>query len=352
MLEELKGGGSFEELAKKKSIARSWKKGGRLGWLYKGKMEPELEKVAFGLEKEKHSNVIQTEKGYQIIKVLDTSDKRDIGLEEAKKKIRIALARKKKRELVQDYYKAAKVNRDPVEKGVLVKVGDEAFTEEALAPILAKVSEKEKEKVKERWIRYFIETRVFSKEAKKIGLENDPGVAAELERKREEVLAKAFRQQFITDKFPIHEDDIESYYETHQEEFRIPLRVRVESMLVETEQQAEEILTALKEGAVFTQLAMKRSASGAGDVGWFGKGEKDPALEKAAFSLEKGQISDIIKAEAGYEIIKVVDKKGGEVRPLEEIKQLLRMRLRKERFEQEKERYYKKAGVKIFAQAL
>jgi foldase protein PrsA len=127
--------------------------------------------------------------------------------------------------------------------------------------------------------------------------------------------------------------------------------VRVKSIVVRTKEEANEIVKALSDGVEFESLATKRSihpsAAAAGEIGWFGKGEKDPALEKIAFSLEKGQISDIIKTEAGYEIIKLVNKKGGQVRPLEEIKELVRMRLTKQKFDQEKQRYYEKAGVKI-----
>jgi|GEM_PF-291602 len=351
LLKDLKEGASFEELAKKRSIARSWKKGGQLGWLYKGRMEPEMEKVAFVLEKRKLSDVIQTKKGYQIIKVLDTSAKREIGFDEANSRIRNALFRRNKRDLIHKYYKEAKVERDPGEKGVLVKVGDEAFTEETLAPILVKVSEKETEKFRRRWIKYFIETKVFSKEAKKVGLQNDPEVAADLKRKTEEVLAEAFRKRFIADKFPVTDQDVAEYYQSHLEQFRIPLRLRVKSILVKTKEEAEEILKELKEGAAFGSLAMKRSiqpsASRAGEIGWFAKGEKDPALEKVAFSLEKGKISHIIKTEAGYEIIKLMDRKGGNIKTLDQVRQAIKMSLFRQKFEEEKQRYYKKAGVKV-----
>lgn len=353
LFEELKEGAPFEELVAKKSIARSWKKGGRLGWLYKGRMDPELEKAAFSLEKEKLSDVIQTQEGYQIIKVLDKREARKVGFDEAKVSIRNQWFSQRKNELIHEYYQEAKINRKPAAEGVLVTVGDEALTEEFLAPILARVSEKEKEKIKERWIRYFIETRVFSKESKKVGLESDPEVAAEVRRKTNEVLTKTFQKRFISDRFPVTDKDVAAYHASHAEVFRMPLRVRVKSIVVRTEEEAREILKALNEGAEFGSLAMERSvhpsAGRAGEIGWFGKGEKDPAIETVAYSLEKGQIGKIIKTKAGYEIIKLVDKKGGQVRPLEEIEQLVRMRLTKERFDQEKQRYYKKAGVKILA---
>jgi foldase protein PrsA len=298
------------------------------------------------------SDVVKTKEGYQVVKVLDRRDQQQFSFEEAKPKIKQRLFWTKKRELVDKYYDGAQVNTHPTETGVLVKIGKELITEETLAPILAKVSEKNREKAKLRWIDYLIETKVFSKEARQVGLENDPEVAREIRRRTEQVLSHAFRKRFITDKFQITDNEIAGYYESHPELFKVPAKVRAKSILVKTRQEAEEILKALKEEASFGHLAQQKSlhphaSRRAGEIGWFGKGERDPAVEKVAFSLEKGEISDVIKTEAGYEIIKLMDKKGGESRPLDEVGQAIKMTLTMQKFEQEKQHYYKKAGVKV-----
>jgi len=345
LLNALKEGASFEALAKEKSICRCWKKGGRHGWLSKGGMDPEMEKVLFDVQQGKLSDVIRTKEGYQVLKVLDKKDKKEITYEEAKGRIWSKLFSKRKNEIVNTYYAEAQVNTHPTEQGVLAKIGKEAIREETLAPILAKVSEREKEKVKERWISYLIETKVFSEEARRVNLEKDPEVATKLERKIDQTLANAFRKRFIIDKINISDKDIEQYYQSHLEAFRIPLRVRARSILVKTKEEAEGILKEIKAGVPFVDLAVKKSihplASRAGEVGWFGKGEKDPALEKAAFALEKGQISDVVKTGAGYEIIKLMNKKGGDIKPLSEVRQPIERKLRKQRFDEEKQRYYK-----------
>ena len=348
----LNTGESFKTLAKKNSICRCYKKEGLHGWLFKGKIEPELEQILFALEKEKFSTIIKSKEGYQIVKVLDRQDERVIPYEEAQSRIHSRLFWNKKKELIDKYYQAAKVNTHPTGEGVLAQIGDECITEEILAPILAKIPEEKREKAKVRWIDYLIETKVFSREAGKVHLENDPEVAAELRRKKDHVLAGFFRQRYITNRFNINDQHIEEYYQSHLDEYRAPLRVRAKSILVKTRQEAAEILQEVKEGTSFGYLATKKSlypeaSARAGEIGWFGRGEKDPALEKVAFSLERGQISDIIKTEAGYEIIKLMDKKGGEVKPLDEIKQEIKMALLMQRLEEEKKRYYKKAGVKV-----
>jgi peptidyl-prolyl cis-trans isomerase C len=154
ILKELKKGASFEELAKKKSIAPSSKDGGRLGWCYKGMMDPELEKVAFSLEKGKLSDIIKTKEGFEVIRVDEKSDKRQIKLDEAKASIRYELFWKKKGDLINEYYKEAKVDKHPSEKGVLLKIGDEVFREDAIPPAPASAPESEKEKFVQRWVNY------------------------------------------------------------------------------------------------------------------------------------------------------------------------------------------------------
>lgn len=352
ILKDLQGGASFENLARKNSLDGSWKKGGRLGWLYKGRMEPALEKVAFGLEVGKLSGVFQTKKGYQIIQVLKKSDSREIGFDEARPRIGHALTQKKMRELLDAYYKEAKLDRQPAEKGVLVKVGDEALTEEDLAPMLAEVSEKNRQQVKQRWIKFFVETKVFGKEARKVGLDKDPEVADDLQRRTDEFLAKAFKKRFIEEKFPVADKEIADYYQSHLEKFRMPVKIRARSIVVKTREEAEKILKELQQGASFKSLAMERSIDPTfgpkgGDMGWFGQGERDPALEKVALSMESGQVSDIIKTEAGYGIIELMDKKGGQVQPLERVGEAIKASLATKRFKEEKKRYYEKAGVKI-----
>lgn len=350
ILRKLKKGQSFETLVKLKSISPSWKNAGRI-WIYKGRTDPELEKVAFNLEKDKLSDIIKTEQGYEIIKVLDKSEKREITLEEAKRDIRYQLYWKKRKEIMDSYYKEAKVDRKPSEKGVLFKIGDEKFKEEILTPILNKAPEKEKEKIKHQWINYLIDTEVFSREAKKAGLEKDEVIVKEINKKREEILSNLFQKKFLYEKTQVSDKEVEDYYKLHQEEFREPLRVRVKTIVVKTEEEAKDVLQELKKGASFEALAKEKSIheSGpdGGELGWFVKGENNSELEKIAFSLDKDSVSDIIKASDNYQIIKVVDRKGGDIKKLDEVKARLKMKMEKQKFQEEKNKYYEKAVVKI-----
>lgn len=85
-------------------------------------------------------------------------------------------------------------------------------------------------------------------------------------------------------------------------------KVRCAHILVQKESQAKEVLEKLSKGESFGKLAEQYSIDGTrkrgGDLGFFGKGIMVKEFENAAFALEKGQISGIVKTQFGYHIIK------------------------------------------------
>ena len=91
-------------------------------------------------------------------------------------------------------------------------------------------------------------------------------------------------------------------------------KVNAQHILVKSEDQAKEILNLIQQGKSFEDLARTKSScpSGkkGGNLGWFSHGQMVREFQKAAFSLKKGQISQPVKTQFGWHIIKVVDTKG------------------------------------------
>jgi len=87
-------------------------------------------------------------------------------------------------------------------------------------------------------------------------------------------------------------------------------QVHARHILLDTEEEAKKVLEELKAGADFAELARKYSKDeetkeNGGDLGWFPKGEWEPAFDAVAFSLKVGEISDVVRTSRGYHIIKV-----------------------------------------------
>jgi peptidyl-prolyl cis-trans isomerase D len=118
------------------------------------------------------------------------------------------------------------------------------------------------------------------------------------------------------------EEEIRQYYEDHESDFNKGKEVRARHILFRLDQyadeeteaavkkNAEEILQKLKEGADFAEIAKEHSedtTSGkeGGDLGFFSKGMMIPEFEEAAFALSEGEISDLVRTQFGYHIIKV-----------------------------------------------
>lgn len=99
ILAQLKGGASFEELAKAKSVDTSASKGGDLGWFGKGNMVPAFEKAAFALKEGDLSGIVKSEFGFHIIKLTGKRAAGTRSLEEAKEQIKAALMPAKQQQI-------------------------------------------------------------------------------------------------------------------------------------------------------------------------------------------------------------------------------------------------------------
>lgn len=127
------------------------------------------------------------------------------------------------------------------------------------------------------------------------------------------------------------DEDIQQYYDANQDKY---LQVKAQHILVKVAQDApeeevqaakakiEDIKRRLDEGADFTELATNESddaaaAAKGGDLGYFGAGQMVKPFEEVAFAMEPGQISDPVRTQFGFHIIKVEDKK---VKPLDEVR--------------------------------
>src|SRR5258708_6264060 len=140
----------------------------------------------------------------------------------------------------------------------------------------------------------------------------------------------------------VSQDDLRTYYRDHRDQYRVPEQVKVshiwikmplpgadgkvdDKAVAQAQGRADDLLKQIKSGAKFEDVAKKYSedpgsANVGGSLGWIGKGQMAAEFEKAAFSLPKGQTSDVVKSLDGFHIVRVDDKQDAHVKPLDEVK--------------------------------
>ncbi len=151
----------------------------------------------------------------------------------------------------------------------------------------------------------------------------------------------------------VTDQDLQTYYDQHREEYRMPEQVKVTHILIkiplpapggkedekavaDARAKAEDVLKQVKAGGDFAKLAEKYSddpgtAKNGGELGWIGRGRTVPEFEKAAFSLGKGQTSDLVKSSYGFHIIRVEDKQAAHLKLLAEVKSEIEEKVKQEK---------------------
>ncbi len=131
--------------------------------------------------------------------------------------------------------------------------------------------------------------------------------------------------KFLEPDIKITEDDMKSYFEENKASFDEQEQVKASHILVDSEVKANEVKAKLLAGSDFAEMAKEYSTDTSnnekgGELGFFAKGAMVPEFENAAFSLEIGKISEPIKTQFGYHIIKVEEKKPAKVATYEDSK--------------------------------
>lgn len=140
---------------------------------------------------------------------------------------------------------------------------------------------------------------------------------------REQVVMELKLTKLLEPEIKVTDEQIKETFESIKDSFNTPEQVRASVILVATEQEAKDIVKQLGEGADFAELAKSKSLDAAtkdqgGDTDFFARGEKEEAVETAAFKLAKGEVSEPVKTSEGYQVIKVTEKKEAHTATLEE----------------------------------
>ena len=146
----------------------------------------------------------------------------------------------------------------------------------------------------------------------------------------------------------VSDDDVNTYYQENMKEFRQPEQRRISHILIEfnddeanAKAEAEDILAKVNAGESFEALAKQYSddtfsGENGGDLDWLERGSMDEVFDEQAFALtDIGSVSDVVKTEYGFHLIKLTDLKAEVIQPLAEVFDDLKVRISKQKAQQE-----------------
>src|ERR1700744_2506539 len=207
----------------------------------------------------------------------------------------------------------AKVN------GSEIRQSDMAIAEEELGPSLEKMDPASRQ---ENLLAFLIDMQIVAEAAE------DKKVADSDEFKRRLAFA---RNRLLMDQLLANEgkaattdEAMKKVYDDAAKQIASEQEVRARHILVETEDEAKAVKAELDKGADFAELAKKKSkdpgAPEGGDLGFFTKDQMVPEFSAVAFALEPGKISDPVKSQFGWHVIKVQEKRNRKAPDFDQVK--------------------------------
>lgn len=170
-------------------------------------------------------------------------------------------------------------------------------------------------------IESYVSEKLILEKARKAGVGADPEVQKEIQQASNRILAKAYLKNAASEL--VNEEAIQAEYKDATQKMAKEQEVHARHILVENEEEAKAIAQSLKDGSAdFEALAKEKSKDSSnsekgGDLGYFTKGTMVPEFADAAFALEIGKVSEPVKTDFGWHIIKVEDKRDKPVPTLE-----------------------------------
>jgi peptidyl-prolyl cis-trans isomerase C len=207
----------------------------------------------------------------------------------------------------------AKVN------GSEIHQSDMALAEEELGPSLDKMDPATKH---ENLLAFLIDMKIVAKAAEDKKVEDSDDFKRRLAFARNRLLMDSLLA--TEGKAATTDEAMKKVYDDAAKQISGEQEVHARHILVATEEEAKEVKAELDKGADFAELAKKKSkdpgAADGGDLGFFTKDQMVPEFSAAAFALEPGKISDPVKSQFGWHIIKVEEKRNRKPPEFDQVK--------------------------------
>lgn len=232
---------------------------------------------------------------------------------------------------------------------VVARYGDQTLTADELVVELQRLPQRSRSTMdadaRKRFVENYVLNDLLYAEGLREGLGNDPDIERQVnDLRRRLVVQRVVRK--LQDMPPVTDEQAKEYYDANPDRYSTTT-IKARHILVKDEEKAKELHQQVTQNPdQFADLAKANSADTAsarkgGDLGFFGRGRMVPEFEAAAFALETpGQISEIVKTPYGYHIIQLEERRDGEQKPFDQVKEQIRATLRNEAMQAKTKEYY------------
>lgn len=216
-----------------------------------------------------------------------------------------------------------------MENKILAKVGGLAITEAEVNEMIVRLMQSgqnlDNAQGKAMVLEQLIANKLFLLDAQKNMYEYNAEFKAQLQKVKEDMLVNFAMSKTLEGVKPATDDEIKAFYEENKERFVAGESVSASHILVDSEEKANELLEKIKAGEISFEDAARNESScpsseNGGNLGEFTKGQMVPEFDEAVFKMNVGEISQPVKTQFGYHLIKLNAKNEEKTYGFDEIK--------------------------------
>jgi parvulin-like peptidyl-prolyl isomerase len=345
-----RSGADFEELVERysESESRGWQ--GKVGTMFRGQLPAPIEKVVYSLGEGEVGGPIATEYGYHVVKVTERKPEQYRSLEEVaptiRHELRMAALASMREAFLVELQEEIPIRLDTEaffgpgpDTAVVLGVAGESATRADVTELLRGLR---KDQVTEEELREALmvagrEAQLYRK-ALDGGLAEDPVVVERYQSWIGGALVDSLLGRKLEETEP-EEDVLRSHFEEHSMRYSKPKTWRAREILItglegeryQAWRRANDVVERIRAGegfpAMASELSSAPSAENGGDLGEMAIREaalRGPEFQKALFSLGVGEVSDVVRTDAGYLILKLEGISEPAERDFEEVMELVR----------------------------
>lgn len=233
-----------------------------------------------------------------------------------------------------------KINEDELYDALVAGSGADTLDLLITNKLVELEAEKAGIKIKDEEIQKEIDVMVESYGDEKSLKEQLEASGSSMDALKKDIVVYLQTKKLVEPRITVTDDEINTYFEDNKDTFAQAEQVEASHILVEDEKTAKKVAKELAAGGDFAKLAAEYStdtetADNGGSLGYFGKGDMVGEFEDVAFDLDINKVSDPVKTEYGYHIIKVTGKKEAKKANLEDSKEVIKETLLSERLQEE-----------------